>query len=247
MAERGDGAENSETPQRKPERMIDGRPESWYRYAPLGRRHDLTPELIQSLTSAIRLGATLEIAAKSYGIDPKSIHNYLNRGRDDMASGYTAETSIFVHYLLEMQKAEGRGALGKLAIIQQAAQGDDEKGIKPNWTAAAWYLERKYPRDFGRSYQNVEVSGPDGGPVETENVNVNSEDAKIAERKAETIAALLARLQKRTTPHEEKEEDAGDGVEGVDGGAEDGPRRESDGDHDDATEPRPDAAEDRGG
>ena len=38
----------------------------------------------------------------------------------------------------------------------------------PSWTAAAWMLERVFPKDFGNK-QAVELSGPDGGPVVTTN------------------------------------------------------------------------------
>jgi hypothetical protein len=44
-----------------------------------------------------------------------------------------------------------------LARIEQAAS--------EHWQAAAWKLERRYPKDYGRSVQQHEVGGPDGGPL----------------------------------------------------------------------------------
>jgi len=46
-------------------------------------------------------------------------------------------------------------------VIQRVA----ENGV---WQAAAWRLERKYPDKWGR--RRVEVTGPGGGPVQTQAV-----------------------------------------------------------------------------
>lgn len=56
-----------------------------------------------------------------------------------------------------VQEAEADAKVGALARIQKA-------GREGTWQADAWYLERKYPREFGRRIH--EVSGPEGGSVE---------------------------------------------------------------------------------
>lgn len=37
--------------------------------------------------------------------------------------------------------------------------------VAPDWRAAAWYAERNNPKKWGRR-QAIEVSGPDGGPIQ---------------------------------------------------------------------------------
>jgi hypothetical protein len=60
------------------------------------------------------------------------------------------------------------------------------------WQAAAWMLERRWPQDFARR-QALEMSGPDGGPIETASRPAELSDEELRD-------ALRARL---TTPSED--------------------------------------------
>jgi hypothetical protein len=57
-----------------------------------------------------------------------------------------------------IKEAEGRAVAGRLARIRVAEP--------THWQAAAWWLERKYPAEFGRTVQDVNVGGQkDGNPL----------------------------------------------------------------------------------
>ena len=55
-------------------------------------------------------------------------------------------------------RARGESALKLMLTINKAGTMD--------WRAAAWILERRFPKDFGK--QLVEVTGEDGAPMRVE-------------------------------------------------------------------------------
>ena len=107
------------------------------------RRPKLTPEVQERICQAIATGATYEHAAAYGGITFQTLNDWRKT------------KPLFSEALKD---AEGRGVLALLARIQKAAG-------EGTWQAAAWILERRYPRDYGRTVQNVELSGPDGSPL----------------------------------------------------------------------------------
>lgn len=80
----------------------------------------------------------------------------------------------FPEFAEAVEKAEGQAQQDLLARILYASQHgavttrpDGTVTEQPGaWQAAAWILERRWPRDYGRR-EAVEMSGPDGGPLET--------------------------------------------------------------------------------
>jgi len=107
----------------------------------MARPSKYTPPTVERLCQAIRLGATYALAAKSAGVS----YQTFNVWREQKPEFSEA-----------LEKAEGDAAVTWLEKIEQAATSGE-------WQAAAWKLERRYPRDYGRRLQ--EVSGPDGGPI----------------------------------------------------------------------------------
>lgn len=106
-----------------------------------GRRTKFTPETVDKLTQAIRLGATYQLACDYAGIGVSTFHDWLNAKPE---------------FSQAIKEAEGKAAVLWLGKIEQAASDG-------NWQAAAWKLERRYPQDYGK--RAVEVSGPDGGAI----------------------------------------------------------------------------------
>ena len=106
-----------------------------------GRKSKYTPETVDKITQAIRLGATYKLACDYAGISEDTFANW-KRLHSDFSEA--------------IKTAEGGAVVGWLAKIEKAA-------TEGNWQAAAWKLERRYPDMYGR--QRVEVSGPDGGAI----------------------------------------------------------------------------------
>ena len=105
-----------------------------------GRRSKYTPETVDKLTQAIRLGATYQLACNFAGISMSTFHLW---------QGAKPE------FLEAITQAEGDAAIKWLALVNKGAQD------LPQW--AAWMLERRYPQMYGK--QAIEVTGKDGGAI----------------------------------------------------------------------------------
>ena len=96
----------------------------------------LTDELSEKICTAARSGLTNEQIAKLVGICPATIYNWLERGR--------AGDAGFLEFLEAFKKAQAECELRLVQTIQRAAN------VQDNWQAAAWLLERKYRKRWGR-------------------------------------------------------------------------------------------------
>jgi hypothetical protein len=114
-----------------------------------GRPTKCTPKVVERICLAVSKGCTYELAAQAAGIDVRTFHDWKARA----AKG----EEPFSQFLQELEKAEGLAAEKNLEIIGQAASGGA-------WQAAAWKLERRHPRDYGRHVH--EITGKDDGPLQ---------------------------------------------------------------------------------
>lgn len=107
----------------------------------MARKSKYTPETVDKLTQAIRLGATYVLACDYAGISERTFRSWME---------------AYPPFLQSVKEAEGAAAVGWLAKIEKAASDG-------NWQAAAWKLERRYPQMYGRNV--TEISGANGGPI----------------------------------------------------------------------------------
>lgn len=112
-----------------------------------GRRSKFTPETVDKLTQAIRLGATYVLACNFAGISVPTFHAWRN-ANPEFSNAIT--------------QAEGDAAVKWLALVNKHA------ADQAQW--AAWMLERRYPEMYGRN--RVELTGANGGPVQVETRNL---------------------------------------------------------------------------
>ncbi len=87
-----------------------------------------TPERMKRILQALELGATYQLAANAAGISATTLHRWM---KEDEEFGD------------ECRSSEGKAAVRWLAKIEQAASAGD-------WHAAAWKLERRFPREYGK-------------------------------------------------------------------------------------------------
>jgi transposase len=111
-----------------------------------GRRSKYTPETVERILQAIRIGSAKEHAAEYGGITKETFYQWL-KSKSDFSDAVT--------------RAEAEARTRWLAIVERNARGDDQ--TKQDWRAAAWMLERRYPQQYGK--QAIEISGPDGGAI----------------------------------------------------------------------------------
>jgi hypothetical protein len=93
-----------------------------------GRPSKHTPEREQRLLDALRAGNTRKAACHYAGISEEALARWLRASVD---------------FVDAVQKAESDAEVRMVAEIAQAARGS-------TWQAAAWWLERRRPDDFGR-------------------------------------------------------------------------------------------------
>lgn len=137
----------------------------------------LTEEVSRKVCDAIRGGNYLETAAAYAGISRTSLHEYLKRGRRKDAE------EPFASFVAAVDEAMGEAETSFVVRVASAAR--DPR----HWTAAAWWLERRFPERWGRR-DRVEHTGAGGGPIEVSGAaeKVAAKIDELAERRASKSA-----------------------------------------------------------
>lgn len=105
----------------------------------MSRPTKLTTELQGVICCALAGGNTRATAAGLAGIGERTLYRWLERGEED--SDDDCETE-FRQFWQAVKKAEAEAVEKHVAIVRNAAP--------RSWQAAAWWLERRYPDDWGR-------------------------------------------------------------------------------------------------
>ena len=129
----------------------------------MGRPSKLTPNIEEIIIECISLGLSYEKTAAAAGITRQTLRNYVKRGQK-------AKSGKYFIFFNRLRKAEAEGERINFQKIRDAAVGGQEvthtkeifcgnKIVKqvsttqqsaPDWRAAAWILERRYPERYGR-------------------------------------------------------------------------------------------------
>lgn len=112
-----------------------------------GRPTKLTPQTQAKIVQAIVGGNDITVAAAYAGIHKAQFYRWLEKGEQQQQGIYRAFRDA-------IEKAQADAETRNVALIAKAAQ-------EGTWTAAAWWLERKYPERWGRKERH-EVTGKDG-------------------------------------------------------------------------------------
>lgn len=117
----------------------------------MGRPSKLTDELTDQLADIFRGGQTsIESACALVGIRRSTYHDWMNKNPD---------------FSDKIEKARAEAVQGYLEVIKQAAHNG-------TWQAAAWWLERVLPNQYGRK-------------TTVETITTDAFMAKVAELEAE--------------------------------------------------------------
>lgn len=112
---------------------------------------------------AIETGAPYLHACRFVGIHYHTFINYRRAGQDARSKRANrgrlgAIEKRFLDFLDSLEAAEAKAVVSRTAQLLTAC--------KKDWRAAAWFLERRCPEEFGQRLK-LEHTGADGGPVAT--------------------------------------------------------------------------------
>lgn len=111
---------------------------------------------VKLLLQALQAGNYVETACAYAGLAVSTVYLWLERGRNEktrIEQGHAPDPkeATYVEISEAIEKARANAIVANVAVIQQAAR-------TGTWQAAAWWLERTMPNQFGRRVQ-AEVTG----------------------------------------------------------------------------------------
>jgi hypothetical protein len=116
-------------------------------------------ETASTIITFLGAGAFIETAAAAAGISKQTLYDWLRRGKRQ-------KRGPMFEFVAETERAMGMAEVRAIGLISKAASGGEYKRadgstgyMPPQWQAAAWHLERKYPDRWGRR-DHVEHTGP---------------------------------------------------------------------------------------
>jgi len=142
------------------------------------RSSKYTPEIHELIVARIREGNPKSTAFRLVGLHADTCWDWLRYARED-----PERYPHFVRLTEDMAEAKAQAEAESLAIIRQAPTLDPR-----NWAAAAWYLERTNPAEWGRK-DRVEVDTSKSAPLFQLNQIVLSDDGA-----RDDTRALIRRL-----------------------------------------------------
>ncbi len=104
------------------------------------------PQVREILRGAIALGSSINQAASAAGIDPSTFRRWRIKAE--------ADKEPYLTFFNDLMMDRDRATIRKLRIIDNAAEAG-------TWQAAAWWLERNFPDEYGQRTRH-EVTGKDG-------------------------------------------------------------------------------------
>lgn len=148
---------------------------------PKGSSPKLTEELIEKIATAMRNGAYVETAVAYCGISKDTFYRWLRMATKDSEKGLYRALSYAI------EKAWAEAEMKDIEAITKAVEGTPDQlavdedgkvitdvnglpvvaqyGLPPNWRAAAWRLERKFPQRWGRKTK-LEPDGETNSSIE---------------------------------------------------------------------------------
>jgi hypothetical protein len=134
----------------------------------------LTAERQSSICDAIRAGIRPEVAAVYSGVGARTYYRWMQIGR--AADGEL----VYVEFVEAVELALAEWEARDVLLIGEAAKGD--------WHAAAWRLERRLPKVYGKRERH-EIANADEGPFRI-NAGPTFDPDRLTTEELEQLLAL---------------------------------------------------------
>lgn len=108
-----------------------------------GRQRVMTPAVCKAVLEAIAKGTPRKFAAAGAGVGERTLYKYMRLGR-------LAKSGEAKDFYDALRCAEARSVAMRVERISGAAK-------KGAWQADCWWLERRYPEEFGSDRREVKV------------------------------------------------------------------------------------------
>ena len=115
----------------------------------IGRPTKLTNEVQERICDVLRAGNYQDAACGYVGISENTYYQWLKKGETGQQP--------YADFREAVRRARAEAELRNVTLINRAAQSGQ-------WQAAAWHLERSFPRKWGRM-ERLEMTGAEGGPI----------------------------------------------------------------------------------
>lgn len=155
-----------------------------------GRRPIILDKTVQqNIVDAILAGNYLETAAQYVGVSRATLFDWLAKGREAQAQMQKGLELIpngetYSDFLDAVESARARAEVQAIAGMRKSAL--------EHWQANAWWLERSFPKKYGR-VDRTEITGADGAAI---SIDLNAERT----RAIELLAAVRARQTDDSQP-----------------------------------------------
>lgn len=114
-----------------------------------GRPTKLTPEAQKTILAFISAGAPVHVACAAVGINKDTYFHWVKLAKKGR--------QLYAAFEAAVEEANAKATIKNIRFVQQAATA----GV---WQASAWWLERRFPDEWGRKERH-ELTGADGGPI----------------------------------------------------------------------------------
>ena len=118
---------------------------------PMGKPRFVWDDRTKSIiVSALKMGLTLDDACFLANAKRITLHDFVARVEKALTTGESNVTKEDIDFYTEIKKSRAELKVRLLKKIDDAAE--------KNWQAAAWRLERGFPDEFGRKFNEAKVT-----------------------------------------------------------------------------------------
>jgi hypothetical protein len=121
------------------------------------KRATFCPETCATILRWLSLGNFRESACARARVDDSTLRRWLERGAEELEkTPDDLELGDYAQFYVDVIEAEATAEHAMTGLVLTSGETEDVR----------WFLERRYPKRFGKLATRLELSGPEGKPIE---------------------------------------------------------------------------------